>query len=293
MVAGDVTRIIEMRSRYDASLQAAALRMPPGRPSQPLPLIFAPHPFGWSVDEDYHGGCSGLRAASHQGWLEVATRMQVAVLQPFGHHRRVAGCSVGYEGGVNDVPDWVSAVNEHVPIDRDRVYACGLSMGGLECLLAVGRYPGIFAAAFVFNPVVDLASWHDDLAATAVSDLANEGNDALIVEEVGALPSEDPVAYRARSASSLVASLGQVPLTIWWSRLDAVVPRQVERHGKWLYDAIKDGDPGAPVSEYEHSGRYRLDDPPSADQCWAIHETADYAFATHWLLLHRRSGHRP
>lgn len=289
MAIRDLTVHLEIRSRFDGSLHTAALRLPRDRAADPLPLIYAPHPFGWTIDEDYHGGCTGLKAAGHAGWMDVASNLGVAVLQPAGHHRVVPNCSLGYEGTVLDVPQWIEAAGTSVRVDPDRVYACGLSMGGQESLLALGRHPGLFAAAFVFNPVVDVAAWQEDLTRTPIADLRAEGAARHIVEEVGGFPADVPERYRERSPLDLLLELGHVPLAIWWSTVDAVVPRQVECHGKRLYDALKGADAAAPVTEYEHSHRYGFGPSPTDEQRWAIHETAEYAFAARWLLLHRRT----
>jgi dipeptidyl aminopeptidase/acylaminoacyl peptidase len=288
MTPQDDRRPLEIRSPYDGSVQRGMLSLPAGPSEGPLPLIVAPHPFGWSVDEDYHGGCIGLKAASHRGWLGVASEAGLAVLQPDGHHRVVDRCSMGYEAVVRDLPAWIEAVDAVVRFDASRVYACGLSMGGLESLLLAGTYPERFAAAFAFNPVVDAAAWQEDLVRTTSPELRAEGSDALIATEVGGTPDEVPDAYALRSAFRVLDGLRRVPLAIWWSRLDLVVPRQVERHGKRLYDELKRLDPASPVTEYDHTARYALSDPPTDGERWAIHETADYAFATRWLLLHAR-----
>jgi len=239
------------------------------------------------VDEDYSGGCHDLKAHRHAGWQGVPTNLEVAVLQPHGHHRAIAGCSLGYEGVVRDIPTWLDSADSCVSIDRERVYACGLSMGGLESLLAVGHYPDVFAAAFVFNPVVDVARWHEDLASGRLAALGSDGGAIAIVDEVGGLPSEVPERYRERTPTHLLSGLAEVPLTIWWSRADSVVPRQTEYHGKHLYDALKHRHPNAPVSEYDHTARYGYGDRPSVLEGWAIHETSEYEFAMRWLLLHR------
>jgi pimeloyl-ACP methyl ester carboxylesterase len=285
----DVRRVLEIRSPLDGGVQRAVLRLPPGDAGDARPLVFAPHPFGWSVEEDYHGGCVGLKAPGHPGWRGVPADLGVAVLQPEGHHRAVERCSLGYEGVWRDVPAWLEAVGAVAPVDRSRLYACGLSMGGLESLLMAGHHPGLFAAVFVFNPVVDVAAWQEDLAATTNPELRAEGSDRSIVDEVGGSPGEVPAAYAVRSAFSVVPALASVPVSVWWSHLDLVVPRQAERHGRRLYDELKALDPFAPASEYDHTARYRLSDPPTDDERWGIHETADYAFATRWLLLHRRT----
>ncbi len=282
----DDRRRLDIRSPHDGSIQFGMLSLPRDSRSRPLALVIAPHPFGWSVEEDYHGGCAGLKAASHRGWLGIPSEMGIAVLQPEGHHRVVDRCSMGYEGVVRDLPKWIEAVDDVVQVDESRIYACGLSMGGQESLLLAGSYPQIIAAAFAFNPVVDAAAWQRDLARTTVSDLRAEGSDALIVTEVGGTPDEIPDAYTHRSALNVTDGLQRVPLAIWWSWLDVVVPRQVECHGKRLYDELKRLDPTAPVTEYDHTVLHALSDPPTDDERWAIHETADYALATRWLMLH-------
>ena len=289
----DHSRPLEIQSPLDATAQRAMLRLPGGElpgshPRGPLPLIFAPHPFTWSVDDDYHGGCQGLKADGHPGWLNVPSELGVAVLQPVGHHRAVPGCSMGYRGVGADVPAWIDAVNDVAQVDRDRIYACGLSMGGLELLLMAGSHPGLFAAVFVFNPVVDATAWYEDLARTPSAELRAEGGDRLIADEIGGSPDDVPEAYAQRSAFAVLDALRAVPITIWWSHLDLVVPRQIGCHGKRLYDDLKRLDPTAPVSEYDHSARYGLPPKPTDDQRWAVHETSDYRFATHWLLLHQR-----
>lgn len=289
-MASDATQYLEMRSPYDGSSQRAVLRLPAQPLGGPTPLVVAPHPFGWTVDEDYDGGCPGIKATRHSGWRGVATDLGVAILQPMGHHRRVPGCSLGFEAVICDIPSWLQVVDANVTIDRQRVYACGLSMGGLESLLAAAHLPDVFAAAFVFNPVVDVARWHDDLATTPIEELREEGGARRIALEVGGRPSEVPDLYRARTPMALLSNLARVPLTIWWSRVDSVVPGQATHHGKHLFDALKATDPAAPVSEYDHTSRYGYGDAPTLLEGWAIHESSDYRLAARWLLAHRRGG---
>ncbi len=286
----DDRRALVIRSPYDGSAQRAMLSLPSRPRGGPLPLVLAPHPFGWSAEEDYRGGCEGLKAPEHRGWQGIASAAGIAVLQPDGHHRVVERCSMGYEGVVRDVPAWIAAVDGIAPVDRSRIFACGLSMGGLESLLMAGSNPGVFAALFVFNPVVDAAAWYEDLGRTSNAELRAEGSDRLIATEVGGSPAEMAAAYEVRSAFSVLDRLRDTPMTIWWSHIDLVVPRQAERHGKRLYDELKRLDPNAPVSEYNHTSRYRLSDPATDAERWGIHETADYRFATEWLLLHQRGG---
>jgi dipeptidyl aminopeptidase/acylaminoacyl peptidase len=292
-MARDESIGLEIRSPLDGSTQRATLRLPARAErgaANALPLILAPHAFGWTVEDDYHGGCVGLKAPGHPGWLDVAADLDVAILQPEGHHRVVEWCSMGYEGVVRDIPAWVDAAERMVGVDRDRIYACGLSMGGLESLLIAGTYPDVVAAAFAFNPVVDAAAWYEDLLRTTNDELRAEGGAGTIAREVGGTPGEVPDAYAARSAFGVLDGLRHVPVAIWWSHLDLVVPRQAERHGKRLYDELKRLEPTAPVTEYDHTDLHRLPASPSDDQRWGVHETADYRFAATWLLLHRLSA---
>lgn len=289
MTPRDTSRALEIRSPLDGSLQRGVLRLPGSGAPALLPLVIAPHAFGWTVDQDYHGGCVGLKAPEHRGWLDVATDLGVAVLQPEGHHRAVAWCSMGYRGVVDDAPAWIDEAERHAPIDRDRVYACGLSMGALEALLMAGHHPDRFAAVFAFNPVVDARAWYEDLARTPNAELRAEGGAQLIADEVGGSPDEVPDEYVRRSAFTVLETLVAMPIAIWWSHVDLVVPRQAEAHGKRLYDDLKRLDPAAPVTEYEHTARYGLPADPADDARWGVHETSDYRFAAHWLLLHRRT----
>jgi dipeptidyl aminopeptidase/acylaminoacyl peptidase len=210
------------------------------------------------------------------------------VLQPVGHHRKVQSCSMGYRGVVDDLTAWIDAVEEVVALDRDRIYACGLSMGGLESLLVAGHHPKLFAGVFVFNSVVDTEAWLEDLLHTKNEELRAEGGDQLIVTEVGGTPEEVPEEYTKRSAFAVLDGLATLPIKIWWSHLDLVVPRQIKCHGKHLYDELKRRDVTAPVSEYNHTARFRLSLKPTDSERWGIHESSDYHFATQWLLLHRR-----
>ncbi len=276
---------VEIRSPLDGSTQRGMLRLPPFIGTEPIPLVFAPHPFAWTVAEDYAGGYEGLRAASHLGWSGAAATLGVAILQADGHHRSVANCSLGYAGVVSDVATWIEAVGRTVPIDRDRIYAGGLSMGALEAVLMLGTHPTVFAAGFALNPVFDVAAWYDDLATTSSATLRAERNDVLIAEEVGGTPLDAPNDYDRRSVFSVVDGLRRLPLSISWSDDDLVVPRQRTRHGGRLHDLIRDLDPHAPVVQQIQAPPGR---PLTDEDRWAIHESADYLAATTWLLRHRR-----
>jgi hypothetical protein len=108
------------------------------------------------------------------------------------------------------------------------------------------------------------------------------------VDEIGGRPDEIPDEYAKRSVFSVLPGLTGIPIAIFWSRLDIVAPRQESCHGKHLYDELKSINPHAPVTEYDWTAVF--DPALGRDDFgrWAIHESADYALAVRWLLLHRR-----
>lgn len=258
----------------------------------PLPLILAPHPAGWTAAEDFHGGAADT-VAPHPGWSGVANRHQVIVVSPETYGEREPLLSLGYEPSLRDTLAAVDAVRAAgIHVDSDRIYVCGLSMGGQETLLLIARNPGLFAAGFAFNPVVDVVHWYEDFAASPYyEDLAGPDPalalDALLRSEFGGPPASWLDAARQRSPSHYAAELSQTPLMLYWSHLDDIVPNQATRQTKPLYDAIKQLDPNAPVAEFNHtwSHGYTLFD---VKERWALHEYSDYDMAARWLLSHRR-----
>jgi dipeptidyl aminopeptidase/acylaminoacyl peptidase len=171
------------------------------------------------------------------------------------------------------------------PIDTTRVYACGLSMGGQEALMAAGCHPDVFAAVVAFNPVVDLAALQQDMQE---SDRIR-GTDAAmrIASEVGGLPDEAPEAYAERSPLRHVEGLARVPTMLYWSDRDFVVPRQVTHHSYHLYQLVKGLSVTSPICEYNHTHSHGVTE-FTLDVCWQLHEWSDYELALRWLLIHRR-----
>ncbi len=102
--------------------------LPPGLPSSPVPLVVM-----------LHGGFgSGKQAQQDYGWDQLAAREGFAVVYPDGLDRawNVGGGCCGRPGrdGVDDVAfirAAVAAVSAQRPIDGRRVYATGISNGGM------------------------------------------------------------------------------------------------------------------------------------------------------------------
>jgi dipeptidyl aminopeptidase/acylaminoacyl peptidase len=144
-----------------------------------------------------HGG--GYRQFAHRGWSVYGYDMHVGMINYLvqqGYtvldfdYKGSAGYGRDYRTdvyrsmGITDVDGAVTAVDwlvrEH-DIDPDRVGIYGISMGGFFTLMALFRYPGVFAAgAAIAAPT----SWEDD--STWPVPILN-------------LPYEDPEAYRMAS----------------------------------------------------------------------------------------------
>lgn len=271
---------------------AAIVDIPAIALREPTPLILAPHPAGWTADEDFHGGAFDT-VAPHPGWYGVAERYGVTVVAPVTYGANVPLLSLGYGPSLDDTVRAIEALRAAgVHVDEERAYACGLSMGGQETLLLIARNPGLFAAGFAFNPVIDVQAWYDDFAASPYyPELAGDDPalalDALIRAELGGPPSDHLAASRERSPISFPEMLTKTPLMLYWSHLDDIVPHQATRQTKRMYDEIKRLDPTAPVAEYNHtwSHGYSLFD---VRERWALHEYSDYDLAARWLLTHKR-----
>jgi poly(3-hydroxybutyrate) depolymerase len=285
-------RLVEFVSPADGSPQRADVYAPEGLEA-PAPVVLAPHPITWTAAQDYHGGLAGSKRGHHRGWRGLAAKYGVIVVMPHGHHRRVERCSLAGPEQIADMAFLVGELNDAgYPVDRSRVYACGLSMGGLEALVAVGRHPELFAAVAVFNPIVDLGAWHDDLERTPVAEIREFGTAAKIVEEVGGLPTAELSAYAERSATSYLDGLGQVPTLLFWSALDLIVPRQETHHAYRLYRELKRLGAARPACEYEHTASHALTRVNETIR-WQLHEWCDYDLALHWLLAHRKPLTKP
>jgi len=279
---------VSFQSPRDGSGQRVDVYSPSRRTDGPPPLVLAPHPITWTAPQDYHGGLEGLKRGYHTGWYGLPERYGVVVAMPHGHHRRVDLCSLASPEQIDDLVYLIDHLdNEGYMVDPTRVYACGLSMGGQEALVVAGRYPERFAAVFAFNPIVDLAAWQQDLAATSVQEIREFGTAQKIADEVGGLPGEVPEAYAERSPITYADRLARVPTFLYWTAHDLVVPHQVERHSYRLYHAIKNHSITAPAAEYEHSTSHGLST-FDKDTCWQLHEWCDYELALRWLLTHRQ-----
>jgi pimeloyl-ACP methyl ester carboxylesterase len=160
-------------------------------------------------------------------------------------------------------------------------------MGGQEALVLAGRYPERIAACVAFNPIVDLAAWHEELATSPVPEIREYGTAARIANEVGGTPAAAPGAYAERGALHYAEALARVPTLVFWSHEDLIIPRQVTHHAYLLYQRVKAHNLNSAFGEYNHT---RIHGPLDLNQTtrWQLHEWCDYDLALRWLLSHQR-----
>jgi acetyl esterase/lipase len=279
---------IELKSPADGCLVKVDVYSPSSARGQPLPLLLAPHAITWTAAEDYHGGLQGLMRKYHSGYYGLPEKHGVLIAMPHGHHHKEDLCSLAGPEQIADMESLIDALGDHgYSVDPRRVYACGLSMGAQEALVLAGNHPNRLAAVVAFNPIVDLAAWHEELATSEIPEIREYNTTQRIANEVGGLPSEAPEAYAARSASNYARGLSQVPTLILWTEQDLIVPRQLTHHTMPLYRHVKELNINSPMAEYNHT---TIHGPLVFDQVtrWQLHEWCDYDLALRWLLCHSR-----
>lgn len=112
----------------DKDLTACRIEIPPGLdPARPAPILFALHGAGGS-ENLWFDGEGGLtpRMCRERGWILVAPR-----------------CS---PMGGTPLPQLLAALAARYPIDRDRVFVAGHSMGAMQAVAHVARDPAHFRA---------------------------------------------------------------------------------------------------------------------------------------------------
>lgn len=279
---------VEFASPADECQMKVDIYSPQAPSSETLPLVLAPHAITWTAAQDYHGGLEGLMRKYHRGYYGLAEKYQILIAMPHGHHHREELCSLAGPEQIADMVHLIDALDGYgYAVDKLRVYACGLSMGAQEALVLAGKHPDRLAATVVFNPIVDLAAWHEELATSEVPEIREYDTASRIANEVGGTPQEVPELYAERSANSFAEGLARVPTLILWAHKDLIVPRQVTHHTVPLYHRVKEIDPNSPIGAYNHTS---IHGPIELDQLtrWQLHEWCDYDLAIHWMLNHER-----
>jgi pimeloyl-ACP methyl ester carboxylesterase len=218
---------------HDGQMRAAWLSLPSwyGPDRHPaLPLVISPH--GRGVD-----GHANARL-----WGRLPALYRLAVVNPDGQGRRLPLYSWGYGGQISDLarmPDLVRRALPWLRVAHDRVYAIAASMGGQEALLLTGQYPNLLEGTVVFDAPTDFALEYrlfPRLPCNAVCRRQWKGPIGIGLQhlarvEVGGSPRQAPGAYDARSPARDVGAIARsrVPLGLWWSVRDRIVPAREEQ----------------------------------------------------------------
>lgn len=195
------------------------------RRDPPLPLVISPH------------GCGVDGRTNAQLWDGLPARGHFLVVSPDGEGERLPLYSWGASGQVDDLrkmPRYAQTALPWLRVARGRVYAVGGSMGGQEVLLLVARAGRLLAGAVAFDAPSDFAEQYARFPRLPCSnaclrrwkDPIGLGLQELAREEVGGTPHDVLAAYAARSPITYAGAIANsgVPLQLWWSTRDVVVP---------------------------------------------------------------------
>jgi hypothetical protein len=202
-----------------------------------IPLVISPH--GRGVDGAYN-----LRF-----WGDLPAGGGFALISPDGQGRRLPLYSWGYTGQIDDLarmPVLARGAFPWLTLDPRRLYVLGDSMGAQEALLLAARRDLPLAGVAAFDPVSDMALRYRRFFTTP-------GEQALPARariEFGGAPAQVPRAYALRSPISRVNAIARsgVPLQLWWSYRDRVIPEQPTQTG-FFYRRLRALAPTAPVQE--------------------------------------------
>jgi len=123
-------------SEIDNTQQPYRLYVPPNIPT-PAPLVIAMHGTGGDENTLFDGP-----AYQHIGLKQAADKHGMIVVSPFGRG------ITEYRGiGEHDVMRVLEEVRRRYPIDPQRIYLTGHSMGGTGAVYLAMRHPDVFAAA--------------------------------------------------------------------------------------------------------------------------------------------------
>jgi dienelactone hydrolase len=174
-------------SPADGSEQKTLLYLPPG--DEPVPLLVAFHTWSGNYlqnEAPYAEWCIA------RGWAFAHPDLRGP-----GDRPEAAGSDLAFA----DLRAVLELAQSRRRIDPERIYAVGVSGGGMMALLAAARMPDVWAAASAWVPVTDLAAWHAD-------SLARKNKYGAMIERVcGGPPGAAAAVDAAYTTRSVVARL--------------------------------------------------------------------------------------
>jgi poly(3-hydroxybutyrate) depolymerase len=234
-------RLIHYRA-HDGVVRPAWLLLPAGYHGQRIAFVISPH--GRGVDEKDNALL----------WGDLPGEGGFALIAPAGEGRRLHWYSWGAPGQIADLARMPEIARRHgVNVDRRRIYAFGGSMGGMETLLLVARYPRLLAGAAAFDPATDMARRYRDFAALPHGRTLQ----ALARMEIGGTPDQVPRAYALRSPDHYARAIADsgVPLQLFWSSRDRIIRDQVAETSR-LADVILRDDRDARLWDFHGEWRH-------------------------------------
>lgn len=257
-------------SPADGSEQKTLVYLPPG--DEPVPLLVAFHT--WSGDYRQDGSAYAEWCIA-RGWATLHPDLRGPANRP-----EAAGSDLAF----SDLEAALALAKTRRRIDPDRIYAVGVSGGGMMTLLAAARMPDVWAAASAWVPVTDLAAWHAD-------SLARKNKYAADIERVcGGPPGESAAidaAYAARSVvGRLPAARPHFPLDINTGIHDGHTGSVPVSHAIRAFNAVAAEADRVPEGAIEAMVRDRAV-PPVLE-----FRGSDPLYDSHPVLLRRSSGTR-
>jgi predicted esterase len=215
-LAGGLFRAIRFPGEGGQMVDAVVMEPPDASTPRPLLLLF----HGWNgkpmdaLITDY------TAAAVAANWF-VASPAQRG-LNALGP----AGAPLASLRSQHDARLFVDYLLDRYPIDRERIYVGGYSMGGMMAGVMAAKYPDLFAAVVTHKAITDLTDWFNE---------SNAYRQSRIITETGGTPAQVPFEYRRRSPVELARNLQHVPIAIVHASDDTTVRPQ---HAQKFYDAI-------------------------------------------------------
>jgi hypothetical protein len=211
------TKVVKLTytNPLDQSVGEALLELPP-KLSRPTPLIISPHGANWTPEMN--------RAI----WTGVADDFNVMILNPQSQGKVAPGVSLGSPRQMSNLEAALAETRRRYRVDRNRIYACGISQGGIETLMLVGQHPQLFAAAVAINPIADFLAMHEDSAQFRT----------LLDVDFGGTPDTARAEYYLRSPFFYAHELATVPLILYWAENDEIIPQSEKHQGGLLAKLI-------------------------------------------------------
>lgn len=236
---------------YDQSKGEALVDLPSSL-DRPLPLIVTPHGANWTQE------------LNRSLWSGVCDQFHVIIVYPRHQGKVNPRVSLGSDKQMLNLIAAIEEVQRRYKVDPKRIYAAGLSQGGIETLLLLGRGSGKFAGGMAINPIVDLLAFYDDTRAGKAEQTTDESLKKLRVPQwaalhkllevdLGGTPDTARPEYYRRSAVAYAKQLASVPLMIYWADNDELIPDGEHHQSGMLAQLIRKFAPVA-FHEIKHSG---------------------------------------